>query len=105
MIMSSIVFIISAIYIEKNLKENKIQEKEFENIANIVEEDMNVRETSTKGVEKSSWYLDYSYFPEGDSPFFARGGLYWYGVGAGIFSFHRTVGVSRYDLVFRPVLV
>ena len=102
MIMSSIVFIISAIYIEKILKENKIQEKEFEN---IVEEDMNVRETSIKGVEKSSWYLDYSYFLEGGSPFFARGGLYWYGVGAGIFSFHRTVGVSRYDLGFRPVLV
>ena len=36
MIMSSVVFIISAIYIAKNLKENKIQEKEFENIANIV---------------------------------------------------------------------
>lgn len=83
-------YYISNIY-RKNLKENKIQEKEFENIANIVEEDMNVRETSTKGVEKSSWYLDYSYFLEGGSSFFARGGLYWYGVGAEIFSFHRTV--------------
>ena len=44
MIMSSVVFIISAIYIAKNLKENKIQEKEFENIANIVEEDINIQD-------------------------------------------------------------
>lgn len=44
MIMSSVVFIISAIYIAKNLKENKIQEKEFENIANIVEENINIQD-------------------------------------------------------------
>ena len=64
-----------------------------------------VRETSTKGVEKSSWYSDYSYFPEGDFPFFVRGGHFWDGVSAGLFYFTRTVGDSDYYGGFRPVLV
>ena len=64
-----------------------------------------VRETSTKGVEKSSWYSDYSYFPGGGVPFFARGGFCWYGDGAGLFDFTRGDGNSTYIFGFRPVLV
>ena len=64
-----------------------------------------VRETSTKGVEKSSWYSDYSYFPEGGSPFFGRGGSSWDSVGAGLFYFHRNAGDSNYSHGFRAVLV
>lgn len=56
MIMSSIVFIISAIYVEKNLKENKIQEKEFENIANIVEEDTNAKD-ETNNIENIQYQI------------------------------------------------
>ncbi len=64
-----------------------------------------IRETSTKGVGTSSWYSDYSYFPEGDIPFFVRGGAYWYGVGAGLFYFDRSDGSSGYFNGLRPVLV
>ena len=64
-----------------------------------------VRETSTKGVEKSSWYSDYSYFPGGGVPFFYRGGGYWDGDGAGLFYFDRGSGDSYYNDGFRSVLV
>ena len=64
-----------------------------------------VRETSTKGVEKSSWYSDYYDFPAGGGPFFVRGGFCWDGVGAGLFYFYHNSGNSGYDLGFRPVLV
>ena len=63
-----------------------------------------VRETSTKGSEKLSWYSDYSYFPEGGSPFFIRGG-YWDSVGAGLFYFSRDCGNNNYNVGFRPVLM
>ena len=62
-----------------------------------------VRETSTKGSEKSSWYSDYSYFPEGGVPFFVRGGS-WVSDGAGLFYFIRHGGNSHYNGGFRPVL-
>ena len=64
-----------------------------------------VRETSTKGVEESSWYSDYSYFPGGDYPFFNRGGSYWVSVGAGLFYFFRSNGINDRGDGFRPVLV
>ncbi len=64
-----------------------------------------VRETSTKGVGKSSWYSDWSYFPEGGNPFFIRGGYYWDSVGAGLFYFNHRNGSSDYTIGFRPVLV
>ena len=44
-----------------------------------------IRETSTAGTGKNSWYTDYSYFPAVDAPFSERGGLYWDGEGAGLF--------------------
>ena len=64
-----------------------------------------VRETSTKGVENSSWYSDYSHFPGGGDPFFVRGGGNWHGVCAGLFHFSRSDGASFLHDGFRPVLV
>ena len=64
-----------------------------------------IRETSTAGTGKTSWYTDYSYFPAVDYPFSLRGGGLWSGEGAGLFCFHRAYGVSDYDDGFRSVLV
>ena len=64
-----------------------------------------IRETSTAGIEQSSWYSDYSYFAGYGSPFFKRGGYLWYSTGAGLFSFHRPNGSSDYHSGFRAVLV
>ena len=64
-----------------------------------------VRETSTKGVGESSWYSDYSIFPESGNSFFGRGGDFWGSDGAGLFVFSNYVGCSNYNVGFRPVLV
>ena len=64
-----------------------------------------VRETSTAGVGQTSWYNDYSYFPGLNNPFFVRGGTWWSGSGAGLFSFGRYGGNSTYYYGFRSVLV
>ena len=64
-----------------------------------------VRETSTGGIEASSWYKDYSNFPGYIGPFFRRGGR-WYGTtGAGLFYFVRNDGASDYNDGLRVVLV
>ena len=64
-----------------------------------------IRETSTAGTGKTSWYTDYSYFPAVYCPFSGRGGSFWYGEGAGLFYFYRDYGNSGYDGGFRSVLV
>ena len=64
-----------------------------------------IRETSTAGTGKTSWYTDYSYFPAVDLPFSARGGYLWDGEGAGLFCFCRSDGNSYYSDGFRSVLV
>ena len=64
-----------------------------------------IRETSTAGTGKSSWYSDYSYFAGLYFPFFVRGGSYGDTSGAGLFYFNRTTGVSDYIGGFRSVLV
>ena len=64
-----------------------------------------IRETSTAGTGKTSWYTDYSYFPAVHSPFSTRGGDLWDGEGAGLFCFNRTNGASHYLNGFRSVLV
>ena len=64
-----------------------------------------VHEASTKGSGNSSWYSDYSTFPEGVSPFFTRGGAFWGGSTAGLLYFHRNGGNSDYYGGFRAVLV
>jgi hypothetical protein len=64
-----------------------------------------VKETSTAGVGSTSWYSDYSYFAGYASPFFLRGGYWYYGSSAGLFSFSRTDGTSNYGSGFRSVLV
>ena len=64
-----------------------------------------VYETSTSGNGSTSWYGDYSYFPDTDWPFFHRGGDYSDGAGAGVFSFGNYSGNSDSHRSFRPVLV
>ena len=64
-----------------------------------------IRETSTAGTGKNSWYTDYSYFPAVYNPFSSRGGTLWDGVGAGLFSFYRSSRGSSYNAGFRSVLV
>ena len=64
-----------------------------------------IRETSTAGTGKTSWYTDYSYFPAVNSPFSGRGGTFWDADGAGLFYFYRDVGVSNCRGGFRSVLV
>ena len=64
-----------------------------------------IRETSTAGTGKTSWYTDYSYFPAVSLPFSARGGYLWGGEGAGLFCFYRSYGNSVYNNGFRSVLV
>ena len=64
-----------------------------------------IRETSTAGTGKTSWYTDYSYFPAVYNPFSLRGGNFWSGEGAGLFYFTRDGGGSDYHNGFRSVLV
>ena len=64
-----------------------------------------IRETLTTGLGQTSWYSDYSYVVGANTPFFVRGGNYWYTSGAGLFCFDRTAGDSRYHGGFRSVLV
>ena len=64
-----------------------------------------IKETSTAGIENTSWNGDYSYFVGAYGPFFTRGGDYWDRSGAGLFCFGRNYGDSNYDNGFRSVLV
>jgi hypothetical protein len=64
-----------------------------------------VYETSTSGSGSTSWYGDYSNFPDTSNPFFVRGGGYNDGSGAGVFCFSYYDGSSISDASFRPVLV
>ena len=64
-----------------------------------------IRETSTAGTGKTSWYTDYSYFPAVDNPFSERGGGCWDTGGAGLFYFFRFDGYSGCRSGFRSVLV
>ena len=64
-----------------------------------------IRETSTAGTGKTSWYTDYSCFPAVYAPFSLRGGGFWSGEGAGLFCFCRGNGCSDSYDGFRSVLV
>ena len=65
-----------------------------------------VYETSANGnSSSSSWYGDYSNFPNTSSPFFLRGGYYSNGTSAGVFCFYHDSGNSYSYDSFRPVLV
>ena len=65
-----------------------------------------VYETSANGnSSSSSWYGDYSYFPNTSYPFFVRGGLSDNGTNAGVFCFNVNSGDGYSDYSFRPVLV
>ena len=64
-----------------------------------------VYETSTSGNGTTSWYSDYSRFPNADWPFFLRGGGYSLGSDAGVFYFGFNDGGGYSNRSFRPVLV
>ena len=64
-----------------------------------------IRETSTAGTGKTSWYGDYSYFPAANGSFSTRGGLCSDTDGTGLFYFARTDGNSGCYDGFRSVLV
>ena len=64
-----------------------------------------VYETSTSGSGSTSWYGDYSDFPNADGPFFQRGGHYTGGTDEGVFFFYNYYGGTSSYLSFRPVLV
>ena len=64
-----------------------------------------VYETSANGnSSSSSWYGDYSYFPNTSNPFFKRGGNYNNGTNAGVFYFNNNNGNSNSNNSFRVVL-
>ena len=64
-----------------------------------------VLETSTSGVNSTSWNGDYSYFPYTTSPFFLRGGWCSDTTYAGAFAFDHDHGDPDYVIGFRAVLV
>ena len=65
-----------------------------------------VYETSANGnSSSSSWYGDYSDFPNAGGPFFQRGGHYTGGTDEGVFFFYNYYGGTSSYLSFRPVLV
>ena len=64
-----------------------------------------IRETSTNGINATSWYTDYSYFAGLYGPFFINGGSYGSSTSAGLFAFCRHGGTSAYGVGFRSVLV
>ncbi len=63
-----------------------------------------IYETSTAGIESTSWYGDSSYYPGLHNPFSIRSGYVWNGSGAGLFYFYRSGGNSSYYHGFRAVL-
>ena len=64
-----------------------------------------VYETSASGSGITSWYGDYSIFPNTSNPFFGRGGNYNDGSAAGVFYFGISDGIGGSVDSFRPVLV
>ncbi|MFR0823701.1 MAG: hypothetical protein ACLSHH_08925 [Clostridia bacterium] len=63
-----------------------------------------IRETSTTGTGSSLWYNDFSYYSGLHYPFLVRGGSFWDGSNAGLFSFYRGNGNSNFYQGFRAVL-
>jgi len=63
-----------------------------------------VYEVSKSGGYYSSWYGDYSHFPDFYGYFFERGSGYSRGAYAGVLAFHYSSGGSTNRYSFRPVL-
>ncbi len=63
-----------------------------------------VYETSSSGSGSTSWYSDYSYFPNASGPFFIRGGNYSGASIAGVFCFTNSYGTAYSTHSFRVVL-
>ncbi|MFR5190606.1 MAG: hypothetical protein ACLTEH_05145, partial [Clostridia bacterium] len=63
-----------------------------------------IHETSTAGLEGTSWYNDLSYYFGLYNPFSYRGGRFSNGQGAGLFAFNRDDSRSIYNSGFRVIL-
>ena len=63
-----------------------------------------VWETSSSSSGSSSWYGDYSNFPDSDDPFFKRGSLCYDASGAGLFYFTDDYGYDGGFISFRVVV-
>ena len=64
-----------------------------------------IYETSGSYSGSNSWFSDFSTMPNGNSPFFAMGGLNSSTTSAGCFSFYSYTGASSTSYGFRPVLL
>ena len=64
-----------------------------------------VYETSMSGSGSTSWYEDYSEFPNKNYPFFTRGSYYNHSTYAGVFYFSFDSGQASSLNSFRPVLL
>ena len=64
-----------------------------------------VYETSSNGINMTSWYSDSSYFTYTTNPILHRGGHYDSTSNAGLFNFERSAGPGHEYFGFRPVLV
>ena len=54
--------------------------------------------------QKSSWYKDYAHLVYPSIPWFARGGFWRDGTGAGIFAFYCKSGTTYYYYTYRIAL-
>ncbi len=64
-----------------------------------------ISETSKETGNSSSWFQDASIYPQGEKPFFTRGGNWSEEESAGIFNYEKDDGSGAYNLGFRAVLV
>jgi len=64
----------------------------------------NVTDPDGSARHRTSWYGDYAYFVTAASPWFYRGGDWYFGVGAGAFAFNNHTGGVNNSLSFRIVL-
>jgi len=64
----------------------------------------NVTDPDGGARHRTSWYGDYAYFVTAASPWFYRGGDWYFGVGAGAFAFNNHTGGVNNSLSFRIVL-
>ena len=64
-----------------------------------------ILETSSTGVNSTSWLGDNSYFANASGPFFVRGGSFDLGVSAGAFVFNHAGGLVGSAGSFRVVLI
>ena len=63
-----------------------------------------VSKSNASSGDRGLWYSDYAHFPTTSYPWFARGGRFVNGTGAGVFLFARVYGHANSNGTFRVVL-